>query len=113
MRGATARGRARKQQGEREHRDGEPRNHQPEGSCGSAAELLDPRLEFRAVDAAEVDLRDHALERLVRRLWRPVAEQYSGLPAAQAGLVGEQEVEESSDGGLAVREPDRVGQLRG
>ena len=77
-----------------------------------AAELPDPGLELRAVHAVRVDLRDHVLEGQVGRLRRPVGEEDARLPAVQAALVGEQEVEEAANGRLAVGEPDRVGQLR-
>jgi hypothetical protein len=40
--------------------------------AGLAAELLDSRLELRAVDAIRVDLGYHALERVVGGLGRPV-----------------------------------------
>src|SRR3954466_7158357 len=62
----------------------------------------DPRLELRAVDAVGIDLGDHILECLIGGLRRPIAEEETRLPPVQIGFVGEKEVEEASDGGLAV-----------
>src|SRR5215216_7619065 len=66
---------------EARHRDLEAR---------APAELLDPSLQLRAVDATRVGLGDHALERLVRGLRRPVRKHDARLPAAQIRLVDEQ-----------------------
>ena len=51
---------------------------------------------------------DHALERRVRGLGRPVREQDARLPAVQVRFVGEQEVEETPDGRLAVCYTDNL-----
>ena len=55
-----------------------------------------------AVHLARGDAAHGVLERLVRGLRREVGPEQAGLPAAQAGLVGDLEVEERSHPGLAV-----------
>src|SRR5204863_8646917 len=57
------------------------------------------------------DLGDGVLEGVVRRLARPVPVEQAGLPAAEAVLVDQAEVEEAGDGRLAIREQDRVLEL--
>ena len=92
----VGRGRRRRRRGRRRRRAARPGRREREA---------------RAIDRRGGDRREHRLDRLVRRLRRAVGPEQARLPAAQADLVHELEVEERADRGLAVGELHRVLQL--
>lgn len=64
-----------------------------------------------AVDVAGTNARDRCSEAVEAGLARSVPPEQPGLPAGEAILVQELEVEESSDRGLAASEQEGVAEL--